>query len=266
MQKMIIFFVLYMCVLFGMKENIQELSLESRFLLSTDYTIFTVAGIPLRSSWWSRPYEYAWALQFMGNNAVVLDAACGISHPFKWLLGKQCKEAWACDWDIRIAHKDQILQETMDDLGLTAYEVLAFNPDLHKKVHLVHSSITNLPENMPLFDRIFCISTLEYMSKEERKKALKEFCIKLAPKGLIIITVDYPTVTPEELLQAAREAGLTPAGEVKLGKPPKNAIHDQGLYIYCCVLKSSVYLISIDIVDCSHIFLLDLVFYIVYIL
>ena len=92
-----------------------------------------------------------------------------------------------------------------------------------------------------LFDRIFCISTLEHLPKNDIQKALKEFARKLAPNGLVIISVDYPLIDPENLFRVAASVGLVPAGNVELGLPPKNAINGSplypSLYVYCCVLK-----------------------------
>ena len=44
----------------------------------------------LPSTWWSRPYEYAWADKFVEPGDTVLDAACGIAHPFKFYLADKC--------------------------------------------------------------------------------------------------------------------------------------------------------------------------------
>lgn len=212
-------------------------TLTSRFITQKDPAIAEVSDIPLRASWWSRPYEYAWASLFVEIDHVVLDAACGISHPFKWHLGKICKETWASDIDHRIAKSDLILKETNDDLGKEAYETLIKNKHLLKTVHLSHSSICNFPEEMPLFDRIFCISSLEHMSIENQKRALYEFALHLTPKGLIVLTVDYPVVTPDALLKIAKESGLIPAGPVKRSLQDANILKCGSLRIFRCVLK-----------------------------
>ena len=210
---------------------------KGQFIVSTDPHVEYVAGIPLRESWWSRPYEYAWAEQFVGPNLVVLDAACGISHPFKWLLGVTCKETWACDIDFRILHYDQILAETQRDLGYEAYRALNMNFSLREKVNRVKASICELPDTLPQFDRIFCISTLEHMDPASRKEALSEFARKLKPDGLVVITVAYPLVQIPEFLEAAKEAGLEPVSGADLEPPPPGAITDSWLSIYRCVFK-----------------------------
>jgi len=229
-MKIFIFFLLTFC-------DIYSVNLDSRFLKKSDPKAYRIANIPLRSSWWSRPTEYAWAGKFIEKDLVVLDAACGISHPFKWLLGLTCKETWACDIDKRINNIDHILFETLSDLGSIAHTELKKHKSIFPKVHLCHEDITKLPKEMPLFDRIFCISTLEHMKNEERLKALKEFANKLKPDGYLILTVDYPEIKPKELLQIALRANLIPAGQVETGLPYKGCITNGHLFVYCCVLK-----------------------------
>jgi SAM-dependent methyltransferase len=217
--------------------------LSSRFVLYTDERIEKVAELSLPSWWWSRPYEYAWAAKFAKPGLVVLDAACGISHPFKWLLGSTCKDTWACDTDPRLIDDFLLMKETFDDLGEENYKILEGKRALRSKVHLMHRSICNLPEETPSFDRIFCISTLEHLSPQDRVKALSEFARKLTPDGLVVITMDYPFIKPEELLEDARKVGLVPAGSTHVGYPPQNAIVSTTalpglpLYIYRSTLK-----------------------------
>lgn len=212
-------------------------NLTSRFILKTDDKVESVMDIPLRESWWSRPSEYAWAAKFAKEDAIVLDAACGVSHPFKWYLGENCKETWACDLDPRINKKETIIQETYDDLGGIAYEVLASNPQLIDQVRIINASITSLPESLPQFDRIFCISTLEHLTKAECKKALAEFERFLHPHGLVILTVDYPEITPSELIAMADSAGLVPAGNISNDIQADKQLTTGLLSIYRCVLK-----------------------------
>lgn len=208
--------------------------LDSRFILNSDYTLERLADIPLRAEWWSRFHEYFWASQFTDLDAVVLDAACGVSHPFKWYLGQTCKETWALDADPRFGSIETILQETYDDLGDEAYDVLATHPELYESVNLVKGSICQLPENFSQFDRIFCISTIEHLSEKDRQDAMSEFARALAPDGLLVITVDYPEVKPQVLIDLAKSVGLVPAGNVFLDIPKDHLTNGQ-LSIFRCV-------------------------------
>lgn len=76
------------------------------FLKSDDFTEKFVFKLP---KWWpSRPYEYSWAIKFADKNDVVLDAACGVNHPFKFKLIEICAEVHACDIDQRILKYDEM--------------------------------------------------------------------------------------------------------------------------------------------------------------
>ncbi len=192
--------------------------LTSRFILTSDIKTDNLSNIPLRASWWSRPQEYAWAAQFADENALALDAACGISHPFKWHLGETCAQVFALDSDPRIDNVESIVQETYNDLGETAYSVLLSTPSLYGNVTRVRGSICNLPENLPMFDRIFCISTLEHLCDKDRNDAMHAFAKHLSKDGLLVLTVDYPEVTPQTLIEVADSVGLVPAGKVQLDR------------------------------------------------
>lgn len=214
-----------------------EIDMTSRFILKSDPAVSTVANIALPAWWWSRPYEYCWAAQFTGPNLVVLDAACGISHPFKWHLSNTCLSTWACDNDWRISHKDQILEDSKE-LGTEGYKTVTQYLS-QSNAHLIQASITALPSSMPHFDRIFCISILEHLSPSDRQLALNEFSRMLMPNGLLILTCDFPQCSPEEIFKMADAAGLAPAGSVITNPPPEDALFNSavGLHVYRCVFK-----------------------------
>lgn len=196
-----------------------------------------VAGIPLPEHWWSRPYEYCWAMQFGRRDHHVLDAACGMSHPFKWWLAEHRAEVWACDLDPRILSKLRILLDTHRDLGSRATRTLVQKMRLFWKVRFLVASIDDLPAGMPRFDAIYCISVLEHLSEEERARTLRSFARQLAPGGTVVLTVDVPDVSIEELLSASSAAGLKPRGDVFRGPPPQDAISREGLLVYRLLLQ-----------------------------
>ena len=218
--------------------QLSEDDLTSRYILNSDPKITSLANVPLRGTWWSRYHEYAWVVQFAGPELRVLDGACGVSHPFKWFLGKSCKETYACDIDSRLDSKEKIIQETYDDLGPIAHEVVSNDEEIWDKVKLSNDSIHNLPDHFPKFDRIFCISTFEDLDLNDRQSTLNSFAKHLEDDGLIVITCDCPKVSVEELWKAAENAGLVPAGKVEKDIPADALHHDRwGIYIYRCVLK-----------------------------
>jgi SAM-dependent methyltransferase len=181
--------------------------LAARFIRQGDPRVEEVAGAPLPPAWWSRPYEYAWAMGFCDPDAVALDAGCGVPHPFKAHLPCVCREAHACDTD--------------PDAALVA----ALIPGLRFTL----ASVVDLPYGDGTFDRVFCISTLEHLGPDGRAGALREFGRVLRPGGLAVLTVDVPPVNLRALLDQADAAGLRPAGDVlDLDGPPAGAVYHEG--------------------------------------
>ena len=194
----------------------------NRFFTTDDVKKTKIAGMELPVEWWSRPYEYAWALQYANSkDDVVLDAGCGIEHPFKYELAKKCKVVHAVDSDERI--------ET-----LTGSKTLEFH-----KMYLENIRHKFPPKS---FDRIFCISVLEHMV-DKVDEILAGFYEVLTDDGLLILTVDYPFLTPEHLGMKALGAGFTFAGAVEYEnvddeKTIKGQYH--GLKCYSAVLRKAV--------------------------
>jgi len=168
---------------------------QNSFFKFDDPTIKVVGGMDLLPSWWSRPYEYAWARQFTGADLVVADMGAGWSgRPFKEELADGCKEVYAIDQDPRVM-----------DL-----------PNVRGNLHIM---IGNFEEHLyiPEMDRIFCISVLEDLT--DYGAALKEFYRLLKPGGLLVVTCDskydsekplpkYPGVSFSKLFSAIQDAGF----------------------------------------------------------
>lgn len=219
------------------QESFTKDDLTCRFISKNDDQKFELAGIKLPESWWSRPHEYAWAAKFVDKNSIVLDAACGIDHPFKWYLSENTKETWVCDIDNRILDFKYLVHQ----YGEETFKMLKDRILSWEQIHFVSCSICYLPSYMPTFDRIFCISTIEHLKPEDTQKALIEFSKKLSKDGLIIITIDYPAANPKDILQMADIAGLIPAKEVDFRGPYSTDLNGTpyypNLYIYRIVLK-----------------------------
>ena len=88
----------------------------SRFVTRGDQRLDHLI-LPLHKTWWSRPYEYAWASRFADGADTVLDAACGVEHPFKFFLLDRCREVHACDIDERILSRERTLRELRSVFG-----------------------------------------------------------------------------------------------------------------------------------------------------
>lgn len=205
----------------------------SRFFTVDDKRIDKVV-FPLPTYWWSRFYEYAWASEFCRKTDVVLDAACGIPHPFKFYLSHHSKVIYAVDKDERIEDFSKIIDEIEKVYGNDA--VRDYPENLDNPIKYRQASITALPYKNGMFDKIFCISALEHMTDEKKLEALKEFNRTLKKSGMVILTLDYPDTTIEKMESIANEAGLKLAGEKDM-TIPQNAIHwEHKLYCFRMVL------------------------------
>lgn len=209
--------------------------LKSRFFTIEDERMEKVV-YPLPSHWWSRFYEYAWASEFCKSDDVVLDAACGIPHPFKFYLAEYCKVVHAIDSDSRIVDYEALTKEIASVFN-DSYPLL-------EKMNIVfrQSSITDLYFKKNMFDKIFCISALEHISYDEQIKALKEFNRTLKKDGMVILTLDYSksdvyqSIDIASLEKIVKESGFKFAGEID-SSIPNNAINwDNILYCYRVVL------------------------------
>lgn len=155
--------------------------MKDGFFKWSDKHIDELEGVALDPGfWWSRRYEYAFALEGVTSKDVVLDAACGDIHPLKFALGDICK-----------THVCDIVQVPMSD-----------------KYEFAWANLCNLPYKDKTFTKVFCISVLEHMPPDEIELAVKEFKRVLKAKGKLVLTVDYPTCDLEHLYSALKDAGF----------------------------------------------------------
>ena len=205
--------------------------LTSRFFTTDDKRLDN-AVFPLPAAWWSRPYEYAWAAEFCKPTDVVLDAACGIAHPFKFWLVEHCKTVHAVDIDERILDTHKTADEIQKTFGDEAKLCYLDRLDWHEGIRFKQTSVTELPYKNNMFDIIFLVSVLEHLPDEDKLKTLKEFRRTLKNSGQIILTVDYPDTSIDNVEAMANEAGLKLAGE-KYPTIPVNAICLKNHNLYC---------------------------------
>lgn len=209
--------------------RIPEPPTVSRFVRVTDpHTKHFV--FPLPATWWSRGHEYAWACQFAEPDHVVLDAACGISHPLKFALAERCRAAFACDVDPRIEDPVAIVADIVADFGAAAAGSLA--PRQLQRLARTHCSITATPYRDRAFDRVFCISVLEHLPPVDRAAALAEFARLVRSDGLVVLTMDHPLVDLDEFVRMVAAAGLRFAGDVQLDMPP-DALWSDAHRLHC---------------------------------
>lgn len=184
----------------------------NRFFKKSDTKISFVGDFKLPRVWWSRPYEYAFALTHLNKEDTILDVGCGIEHPFKTFAGTFCKKVVAID-------TNEIIKDIKDEnVVFACADILDFKTDTK-------------------FDKIFIISTLEQTQEfmiekfENMKKLLND-------DGKIIITSDYPSLDPQKIIEYAEKAGFVVDGEVDY-KTNEECIYNATykLYCYAMILK-----------------------------
>ncbi|MEK0317283.1 class I SAM-dependent methyltransferase [Cohnella sp. 56] len=163
----------------------------SRFIRRTDDLVHHFI-YELPEAWWSRRYEYAWASRFIAPEDTILDAACGICHPFKFFAASHASAAYACDRDHRILSREAILADIAQSVSRQAES--QFDHALFDRIHLSQCDMTSLPYGDRFFDKVFCISVLEHVDEQTLRGALSEFRRVLKDDGLLVLTVDYPNV------------------------------------------------------------------------
>lgn len=206
----------------------------SRFFRTSDIrTDDMVYAFP--ATWWSRRYEYAWAASFAGPDLTVLDAACGILHPFKFHLNKTCRETFACDRDPLILDKDAILNNIISEIGVEAitHEGGGVSHESFEGLKLACTDITKLPYEDERFDRVFCISVLEHMDGATMIQALSEMRRTLKKDGLVVLTFDFPTIDPPQMVATVVGAGLVFADEIDMKLPDDAVYSDLWGRLYC---------------------------------
>lgn len=156
----------------------------NKFLTINDDKINQLDDFVIPIDWWSRPYEYAFCDKFLDESKVIMDAGCGIEHPWKWYAAKRSKYCYAIDKDERL-------------MGLNGPENLQF----------INTDLTELLQLENKIDTIFCISVLEHIEQPSIPNILDHFGKYLKNGGQIILTCDYPTIDFNVLAVIAESLG-----------------------------------------------------------
>ncbi|MGL5753078.1 MAG: methyltransferase domain-containing protein [Paraclostridium sp.] len=187
----------------------------SRFILREDKkTNICLFKIPI--NWYSRCYEYKWAMNFVGKDDICLDAACGIPHPFKFYLASTCDNVYAFDISNSILNKDYILNSVENFFDNEDYKEAVKYID---KINFSVASLTNLPYLSSTFSRIFCIASLKCLNLDELETCLKEFYRTLKNKGYLILTFDIPPMDLNKVVCLISSVGFEFVGNLDLTKP-----------------------------------------------
>lgn len=239
--------------------EVSDDKIVSRFILKDDDRADRLV-FEIPDTWWSRPYEYAWAAEFAGENDVVLDAACGIAHPFKFYLAEKCQKVFAADIDGNLSDRKFIISSIRKDVGEEAYKLICEKKEiLLDTIHFSIASVEDIPFADKSFDKIFCISVLEHLpdannkywdrssiygklkrllsTKEGIKTSLKEFARVLKDDGRIILTFDYPDINLDYLDLIIDEAGLCYLAQKETRESDRLYSRDNKLSCYRAVLQ-----------------------------
>jgi hypothetical protein len=202
---------------------------ENGYFKIDDPQVHELAGVVLPHDWWSRPYEYAWALQYAGRGQIVADMGCGwMGRPLKDALAEQCGFVFAVDVDARL-----LQYEHVSNMGF-----------------IVADFTQSVAEIQPhSLNGIFCISVLEDLG-DKLTDALRVFKELLEPDGLIVLTFDmryddalplgqYPALDLVALYEAVIANDLAFREAPDFSKA--NSIHNDGfnLTAFHCVLVSA---------------------------
>lgn len=201
------------------------------FFKLTDPKVGEIGGHQLLPSWWSRFYEYPWAMQFAEPGQIVADMGCGYTfRPLKNALAQVVERVYAIDGNPQV-------------LDLDAPE----------NCWLV---VANFTDRIPLIeeesiDRVFCISVLEDLQKGDMiEPALTEFSRVLAPDGLMVLTFDvpyddakpcehYPGLDLGRFEASLPGLGLEYVGEVDHDKGGAVVHEAYNLCVWHCVLRKA---------------------------
>lgn len=191
----------------------------NKFFTTHDKSIEYLNDFHIPQEWWSRRYEYKFAIDYLEKDDTILDAACGIEHPFKTYAASICKKVVAIDKDERI-----------EELAQT-------NPI--KNLKLYKGDLTKLECIDNAYNKVFCISVLEHLQGDVLHKVLEEFYRVLKPGGKLILTCDYPLIKPEALFAIAQEKGFITKEALEYDHKDKDNIKGQygGLRCYSMVLE-----------------------------
>jgi len=146
------------------------MSYNNDFFRIGDKTSLKVGNHPIHESWWSRIYEYPWAIQFAKRGMVVADMGAGwMGRPFKDMLADVVETVHVVDVDKRILElpkKENIIYHKYD-FTETMYDIAPKSCDL-----------------------VYCISVLEDLEPKSIYFALAQFKELLKGDGKLIITTD----------------------------------------------------------------------------
>ncbi len=202
---------------------------DNAFFNLKDQWADNIEGYAIPPEWWSRLYEYPWAIRYAKPGMTVADMGCGWEQrPFKDMLSKVCHKVYAVDqhWE---AGK------------LTPHENMEF-------------VIADFTQHIPAIqdeslDTVFCISVLEELDgRLILSGALGEFYRCLKYGGIAVITCDvkydidkphgpFGDVDLRTLFKEMIEVGFKFKGDIDLSKDDLVFNEAFNLCVFHCVAE-----------------------------
>ena len=204
--------------------------MNNGFFKTTDPKITELEGFTFPLGWWSRTWEYPWALQHNLLGGVVADMGFGFTYrPFHDALCRRAGRVIGVD-----VKPPQWTEQ--EHPSMPNFEVVV--ADFTKDISAIE---------LRSLDRIFCISVWEDSLPD---KALGVFADLLAPDGQIVLTFDvpydkskptprYPGVDWERFLSDVTEAGLSFVGDVDAHMDDLVVNEEWNLCVFHCLLEKS---------------------------
>ena len=199
------------------------------FFRTSDVRADEVNGYEIPSGWWSRRWEYRFAMEFAEPGHICADMGCGWHYrPLHDWLANTCEFVYGVD------HHKEVLE--LPPMQRGAFVVADFA-----------KPIDAIPAGS--LDRIYCVSVLEELINYQ--DALAEFKRLLKTNGLMVLTLDVPYdegkpahdkykgVRLDDLERAIVAAGLRYLGSVSRVKEDDTLYNqDFNLCVWHCVLTS----------------------------
>ena len=201
---------------------------NNAFFKRDDPQIGELCGVTFPAGWWSRFYEYPWALSWAVKGGLVADMGAGSHYrPFRDEIAKTARLVYAVDknWHMTEQEKPDNVQFVVADFT---------------------QPVTDIEGGS--LDRIFCISVLEECG-DLIPDALREFRRLIKQDGRIIITCDtqadmdkpfpvvYPGINLDGLPEQVHKAGLYFDGAIDYRRANILVHEEWNLAVWHMVLK-----------------------------
>lgn len=198
---------------------------KSKFL-TTDDKEFKSDLIPDDKNWWSKTREYKFAMDNLKKGDLILDAGCGIEHPFKTISQTKASKVICLDKDKRILDF-----EDTENIEYNFFDLAdIYNIEKNKLIF-----------DKEIFDKIFCLSVLEEIKPQSKILDLLNFFKRILKEdGYIIITANHPLLVTDHFVNYVNASELIFSSEADY-EIPKNVLHGpyNGLKCYTAVLEKN---------------------------